>query len=136
MSLKQEFSRRLCAAMTMAGMDISGTMLERAFNRKWTGTPISVQTAWGWINGKTIPRQDKLQTLARLLKTDPHTLQYGVPPPLSIAERKKEWEDRITYAERETLEAFLRLPSPQRLVVREVIMAFAGLYGQVEPFAD
>jgi len=118
--------------MTAAGMEISGTALERAFNRKWDKTPVSVQAAWNWINGRTVPRNDKLQVLARLLRTDPHALQYGASKPLTAAERRREWEDRITYAERETIEAFLNLPTPQRLVVRDVIDAFAKAYGAVE----
>jgi hypothetical protein len=132
MNAKEEFSARLRAAMAAAGLEISGTELERAFNRKWGKTPISVQACWNWINAKTIPRQDKLQLLAKLLKVDPHALQYGAPEPLSAAERRRTWDDRVTYAERETLEAFLRLPTPQRLLVREVVMTFAKVYGKVE----
>jgi hypothetical protein len=133
MDAKEEFSARLRAAMTAAGMEISGTALERAFNRKWGKEPVSVQAAWNWINGRTVPRNDKLQVLARLLRTDPHALQYGAGKPLTAAERRREWEDRVTYAERETIEAFLNLPTHQRLVVRDVIDAFAKAYGAVEP---
>ena len=136
MNVKEEFSQRLRVAMTAAGLEISGTVLEGAFNRKWHGAPVSVQTVWNWINGRTIPRQDRLQVLAKLLKVDPHALQYGAPEPLSAAERRRTWDDRVTYAERETLEAFLRLPTPQRLLVREVVMTFAKVYGKVEPAAD
>jgi transcriptional regulator with XRE-family HTH domain len=118
--------------MTAAGMEISGTELERAFNRKWDKTPISVQAAWNWINGRAAPRTDKLQVLAKLLRVDPHALLYGAAKPLTAAERRREWEDRLTYAERESIEAFLRLPTPQRLVVRDVIEAFAKAYGEVE----
>jgi len=133
MDAKDEFSARLRAAMTAAGMEISGTELERAFNRKWGKTPISVQAAWNWLNGRTMPRNDKLQVLAKVLRTDPHVLQYGSGKPLTAAERRREWEERATYAERETIEAFLRLPTKQRLVVRDVIDAFAKVYGATEP---
>jgi hypothetical protein len=34
MNAKEEFSARLRAAMAAAGLEISGTELERAFNRK------------------------------------------------------------------------------------------------------
>jgi len=46
-----------------------------------------------------------------ILRTDPHALQYGTGKPLTAAERRREWEDKVTYAERETIEAFLRLPT-------------------------
>ena len=133
MNAKEEFSTRLRAAMTDAGLDISGTELERAFNRKWGKTPISVQAAWNWINGKTMPRNDKLPVLAKLLKVDPHALLYGAREPVSAADRRREWEDRMTYAERESIEAFLRLPTPQRLIVRDVIATYAEVHGAVDP---
>ena len=133
MSAKEEFSERLRAAMAAAGLEISGTELERAFNRKWKGTPISVQAVWGWINGRAFPRNDRLQVLAKLLRVDPHALLYGAPEPTSAAERRREWEDRVTYAERESIEAFLRLPTPQRLLIRDVIATYAKVYGAVEP---
>jgi transcriptional regulator with XRE-family HTH domain len=133
MSTKDDFSERLRVAMAAAGLEVSGTVLERLFNRDWRGRSISVQTAWSWINGRTLPRQDKLQLLAKLLKVDPHALQYGAPEPLSAAERRRAWDDKVTYAERETLEAFLCLPTPQRLLVREVVLTFAKVFGKVEP---
>jgi transcriptional regulator with XRE-family HTH domain len=133
MNPKDDFSARLREAMTAAGMAISGTELERAFNRKWNKTPISVQAVWNWINGETIPRHDKLRVLAKLLKVDPLALLYGTPEPMSAAERRREWDERTTYAERESIEAFLRLPTPQRLLVRDVIATYAKVYGAVDP---
>jgi transcriptional regulator with XRE-family HTH domain len=136
MNAKDEFSERLRAAMTVAGMKISGTGLERAFNRKWGGAPVSVQAAWNWINGRTIPRNDKLAVLAMLLKVHPRTLLYGEAEPSAVAERRCRWEDEMTYAERESIDAFLRLPAPQRHVVRDVIATYAKVHGGVEPGQD
>ena len=133
MNAKDEFSERLRQAMTAAGMAISATELERAFNRKWKGTPISVQATWGWINAGAIPRNDRLQVLAKLLRVDPHALLFGAAQSASAAERRREWEDKLTYAERESIEAFLRLPTPKRLVVRDVIATYAKAHGVFEP---
>lgn len=133
MNAKDDFSARLREAMRAAGLKISGTELERAFNRKWNKTPISVQAVTRWINGESLPRNDKLQLLAKMLRVDPHALLYGAPEPVSAAERRREWEDQMTYAERETIEAFLRLPTPQRLIVRDVITTYAKVYGAIEP---
>ncbi len=133
MNAKDDFSARLRAAMKAAGLKISGTELERAFNRKWNKTPISVQAVTRWINGESLPRNDKLQLLAKMLRVDPHALLYGAPEPVSAAERRREWEDQMTYAERETIEAFLHLPTPQRLIVRDVITTYAKVYGAIEP---
>ena len=123
MNAKEEFSARLRAAMVAAGLEVGPTELERAFNRKWNKDPISVQAAWNWINGKTVPRNDKLAVLAKLLKVDPHALLYGARESVSAADRRREWEEKMTYAERESIEAFLRLPTPQRLIVRDIAAA-------------
>jgi transcriptional regulator with XRE-family HTH domain len=130
MTSKDDFSKRLRSAMEHAGLEPSGTALESVFNRHWTGAPVSVQAAWNWLNGKAMPRQDKLLVLARVLRVDPHALQYGTAESLTAAERRRIWDDRVTYAERETLEAFLRLPTPQRMLVREVVLTFAKVYGK------
>lgn len=136
MTLRDEFSERLRRAMKDSGVEVSSTALESLFNRHWKGVPVSVQAAWNWLNGKSVPRQDKLLLLSKLLKVDPHALQYGTSHSLTAAERRRSWEDRFTYAERETLEAFLRLPAPQRLLVREVVLAFAKAYGKLAPAED
>src|SRR5438128_928087 len=125
MTAKDDFGARLRAAMKSAGMPISGTALERAFNRKWNQAPVTVQAVSRWIRGDAIPRHDKLQVLAKVLRVEANQLLFGTSVPQSAAERRREWEDKVTYAERETIEAFLRLPTPQRLVVRDVVDAFA-----------
>src|ERR1700744_896251 len=114
MSAKDEFRKRLREAMRSAGMKSSGTELERAFNRRWGKDPVSVQAVTNWINGTSIPRPDRLQVLAKVLRVDPQFLLYGAPEPTAAAERRREWEDQMSYAERESIEAFLRLPSTQR----------------------
>ena len=43
----------------------------------------------------------------------------------SVQERRQRWDEGLGYAERETFEAFLSLPAPQRKLVREVILTFA-----------
>ena len=57
----------------------------------------------------------------------------GAAEPASAADRRREWEDKMTYAERESIDAFLRLPTPQRLIVRDVIATYAKAHGAVEP---
>jgi hypothetical protein len=132
MTVKDEFSKRLRTAMKTAGIKPGGTELERAFSLEWRGSPISVQTASNWINGKYLPRPDKLRVLARVLRIDPHVLMYGTSEAMTVAEGRHAREDRTTYAERQTIDTFLSLPTPQRLIVRDVINAFALAYGAVD----
>ncbi|MDP2832001.1 MAG: hypothetical protein Q8Q28_01630 [Pseudomonadota bacterium] len=51
----------------------------------------------------------------------------------TIQQQRKRWDEEIGYQEREIFEAFLRLPIPQRKVVREVILAFSRAYASPLP---
>lgn len=42
---------------------------------------------------------------------------------------KQRWGKGVGYQERETFDAFLKLPAPQRKIIREVIQAFAKAQG-------
>jgi len=42
---------------------------------------------------------------------------------------QKRWDEGVGYLEQETFDAFLKLPGPQRKIVREVILAFAKAHG-------
>lgn len=132
MTPKEKFGKRLCSAMKEAGLEPSGTVLEGVFNRNWKGTPVSVQSAWTWINGKSLPHHERLLALAAALRVDPHWLVYGTDR-ATAAPAQRSWEDRVNYSERETIEAFLLLPAAQRAVVRNVILAFAKAYGKAKP---
>lgn len=128
MKEKQEFSERLRAAMKARKLEVSGAVLEREFNLRWPGQPIRRQTAWKWLNGEAIPTQDKLLELAKWLRQDPHVLRFGGEVQAQLRATQKRWDDGAGYVERETFEAFLRLPAPQRKLVGEIIRAFAKAY--------
>lgn len=128
MSEKQEFSERLRAAMQAQRLAPSAAVLEREFNLRWSGNPIRRQAAWKWLNGEAIPTQDKLQELSRLLKVEPHQLRFGDHALRHLRAEQKRWEEGIGYLERETFDAFLQLPAPQRKLIREVILTFAKVH--------
>ena len=128
MSEKTEFSARLRHAMQAAGYAVSPTVLEHEFNLRWYGQPISNQAAWGWLNSRSIPKQDKLQVLAEWLKIEPEVLRFGDAVRKSVLERRQRWEEGVGYLERETFDAFLQLPAPQRKLIREVILTFAKVH--------
>jgi transcriptional regulator with XRE-family HTH domain len=113
-------------------LEVSGAVLEREFNLHWSGTPVRRQTAWKWLNGEAIPTQDKLQELAKRLKLDPHRLRFGEHVQAHLRAEKKRWDEGIGYQERETFDAFLKLPAPQRKIIREVILAFAKVHGEAD----
>jgi transcriptional regulator with XRE-family HTH domain len=125
MNEKIEFTQRLRAAMTQAGYLVSPTILEHEFNLRWPGKSISNQAAWGWLNNRSIPTQDKIQVLAEWLKIAPEVLRFGTEVRLSVQQHQKRWDEGVNYLERETFAAFLQLPAAQRKIIREVILTFA-----------
>jgi len=129
MNEKQEFSDRLRDAMKANQLEVSGAVLEREFNLHWSGKPVRRQTAWKWLNAEAIPTQDKLQALALWLKVDAHALRFGDRVHMRLKAQQKRWDDGVGYLERETFEAFLQLPAPQRKIIREVILTFAKVHG-------
>jgi hypothetical protein len=56
----------------------------------------------------------------------PAVLRFGD----AVRQHKQRREEGIGYLEREAFEAFLKLPAPQRKIIREVIQAFAKAQDQ------
>ncbi len=129
MNEKIDFSHRLREAMVRAGYPASPSVLEHEFNLRWQGRSISNQAAWGWLNHRAIPTQDKLQILAEWLKIEPEVLRFGDAVRHKVAEQRRRWDEGVGYLERETVDAFLSLPAPQRKLIREVILTFAKVHG-------
>jgi hypothetical protein len=122
---KKMFAQRLAAAMEAAGYVPRPAVLEREFNTRYWGKPMTLHGVRRWLLGDTLPPQDKLLVLAEWLGVQPQDLRFGAELPRRVEQRRATWELGVGYEEREVFEAFLRLPVPQRRVVREVILAFA-----------
>lgn len=120
-----EFSQRLKEAMTAAGYLVRPIVLEREFNTRYWGRPVTVQAVRRWLRGEAIPSQEKLQVLADWLNIEPHILRFGEEPMKAVREKRKRWDEGIGYQEREVFEAFLSLPTAQRKAVREIILGLA-----------
>ncbi|WP_372657989.1 transcriptional regulator [Hydrogenophaga sp.] len=130
MTEKAAFAERLKDAMTQAGYPLRPVVLEREFNTRYWGRSVTLQAVRRWLRGEAIPSQEKLQVLADWLGIEPEVLRFGVAVRRSVQERRQRWEEGVGYLERETFEAFLALPAPQRKLVRELIQGFALANGQ------
>ena len=115
--------------MEDAGYTVRPVVLEREFNQRYWGRPVTVQAVRRWLRGEAIPSQDKMQVLAEWLNVEPHVLRYGEQVSKRVQAKQKRWDEAITYQEREIFEAFLSLSAPQRKTVREVILAFVKAGG-------
>ncbi len=128
MDQKLEFAERLRAAMLAAGLEARPGVLLNLFNTHYWGRSVTFQAVSRWLRGEAIPAQDKLITLADLLKIEPEVLRFGEVVRKSVRVRRQRWDEGVGYLERETFDAFLQLPAPQRKLIREVILTFAKVH--------
>jgi transcriptional regulator with XRE-family HTH domain len=132
MNNKLEFSQRLQAAMVAAGLEPRPGVLLNQFNANYWGRSVSFQAVSRWLRGEAIPEQDKLLVLAGILKIEPEVLRFGEAVRDSVQQHRKRWDEGVGYLERETFDAFLKLPAPQRKLIREVILTFAKVHGEAD----
>jgi transcriptional regulator with XRE-family HTH domain len=122
------FAKRLIAAMEAAGYEARPSVLEREFNLRYWGKPITLQGVRRWLRGEVIPPYGKVVVLADWLHVTPQELGFGREVEERIQKVRRRWDEGVGYQERDIFEAFLKLPTPQRRLVREVIIAFARAY--------
>lgn len=122
---KADFARRLRAALQDAGIEASASVLEKRFNSRYDGTPVTAQAISGWLSGRYLPKQDKIRVLAGIVGVDPHVLQYGGKP--QVGEARPVWE-ALAAPDRAMVDAFLSLPAPQRKLVRDLVASLARAY--------
>ncbi len=128
MNNKLEFAQRLRDAMVAAGLEPRPGVLEKQFNANYWGRSVSFQAVSRWLRGEAIPEQDKLLVLAGILKIEPEVLRFGEAVRKSVEQYRQRWDEGVGYLERETFDAFLKLPAPQRKLIREVILTFAKVH--------
>lgn len=128
MDHKLEFAQRLREAMLAAGLEARPGVLLNLFNTHYWGRSVSFQAVSRWLKGQAIPAHDKLLVLAEILKIEPEELRFGRAVRHRVRESRKRWEEGVSYEEREVFDTFLRLPAPQRKVVREIILTFAQVH--------
>lgn len=122
---KRQFADRLRKAMESAGYQPRPAVLEREYNLRCWGKPMTLHGVRRWLRGETLPSQEKLLVLAEWLRIPPQELRFGTELAQQASDRRNELENAIRYQEREVFEAFIQLPQEQRKIVREVIMAFS-----------
>ena len=129
MDQKLEFAERLRTAMLAAGLEARPGVLLNLFNTHYWGRSVTFQAVSRWLRGEAIPGQDKLITLAEVLRIEPEVLRFGDAVRQSVQAKRQRWDEGVGYLERETFDAFLQLPAPQRTLIREVILNFAKVHG-------
>ena len=79
-----------------------------------------------WLDaGGTV---EKLLVLAEWLGVPPQQLRFGSEVTQRVQQRRARWDSGVGYQDRDIFEAFLKLPVPQRRLIREVILTFAKVH--------
>lgn len=120
---KAEFAARLRAALEAKGIEASAAVVEKRFNSRFEGAPVTAQAVSGWLNGKSIPKQDKLRVLAAMVGMAPHELQFGARH--RVGDAGAEWPQALGAQDRAMIDAYLNLPAAQRKLVRELVVTLA-----------
>lgn len=123
---RHQFSQRLAEAMRTLGYEARPAVLFRLFNAKYRGSSVTFQTVSRWLNGKSMPAQDKLQVLADLLGVQPHVLRFGGSVKSKVAETQAPWPAGAGVRERHVIDAFLALPPKRRELVGELVKALSA----------
>ena len=112
--------------MRTTGYEPRPSVLEKLFNSRYHGRSVSFTSVSRWLNGHSIPEQDKLVVIAGLLGVEPQILRYGEPASAKssrIQEATSSWPVPLDPADRATIDTYLALPEPLRQHVRAVIAA-------------
>jgi transcriptional regulator with XRE-family HTH domain len=127
---KNMFAKRLRDAMVAAGYEAKPAVLEREFNTRYWGKPMTLHGVRRWLRGETLPTHEKLLVLAEWLSVPPQQLSFGEEIQRKVEQRRARWDSGIGYQDKDIFEAFLKLPVPQRKLLREVILTFAKVHGE------
>jgi len=119
-----QFAERLAIAVSDKGLKHSPTVIGNLFNLNFHGCSITTHTARNWMLGKSLPTQDKMVFLARLLDTTPEQLRYGRSSEKTlIAEFGGEMSE-VANVDQQFFTRYLALTETQRRVVRDVVGEF------------
>jgi transcriptional regulator with XRE-family HTH domain len=95
--------------------------LEKRFNARYTGAPVTPQAISGWLSGKYYPKPDKLRVLADLVGTDPQVLLFGDSKGKQSAKDESALPHGISVREKQTISAYLALPPNLREIAADMI---------------
>jgi hypothetical protein len=133
LDVKKQFAAQLREGMQAAGFEPKPAVLEREFNTRHWGKPMSLHGVRLWLLGETMPDFKKLETLSKWLGLPVQQLGYGGKAAIAAEQRRARWDKGIGYEDRDVIEAYLKLPVPQRRLIRETILTFAKVHCGAKP---
>ena len=120
----QKFAVRLAIAIDSKGLKQSPTVIANLFNSKYEGRLITPHTARNWLLGKSLPTQEKLVLLAKLLDTSPEQLRFGRNSEKTLIAEFNGLQTEVTNVDQQLFRRYLALTETQQRVVRDVVAEF------------
>ena len=120
----QKFAERLALAISGKGIKQSPTVIQSLFNKEYSGRLITAHTARNWLHGKTLPTQEKLVCLAKLLDTSPEQLRFGRSSEKTLIAEFGGVLSEVANVDQQFFRRYLALTESQRRMVRDVVGEF------------
>ena len=117
-----EFAARLEQAMTAKSIKHSPTVLANLFNSVFDGKAVAIITVRNWILGKSLPTQDKLVVLAKLLDTSAEQLRYGRHSEKTLTLMNADGsESELSVSQKQLVRKYISLNKVQQRLVSDLI---------------
>ena len=125
--VNSDFADRLELAMTDKSIKHSPTVLANLFNPKFVGGSITPHTARNWLLGNSLPTQDKLMHLAKLLDTSAEYLRYGRHKEKTFVISESDGsETELTESQQQLVRKYISLNKAQQRLVSDLVGELAG----------
>jgi hypothetical protein len=122
-----QFATRLAVAISAKGYKHSPTVIGKLFNKQFQGRSVTTHTARNWLLGRTMPTQDKMVCLAKLLDTSPEQLRFGRSCEKTLIADFDGVEKEVANVDQQFFKRYLGLTALQQRVIREVMSEFKNL---------
>ena len=118
----KEFAARLEQAMAAKSIKLSPTVLGNLFNSVFDGRAVTAHTARNWMLGKSMPTQDKLMCLAKLLGTSSEQLRYGRHSEKTLMISNADGsETELTGSQQQLVRKYIMLSASQQRLVSDLV---------------
>ena len=123
----KEFAARLEQAMSAKSIRSSSTVLANLFNAEFDGKAVTIPTVSNWMHGWTMPTQDKLLVLAKLLNTSAEHLRYGRHSEKTLTLQNADGsETELNRTQQQLVRKYIKLSASQQRLVSDLVDEISG----------
>ena len=122
-----DFAARLEQAMAAKSIKLSPTVLGNMFNSVFDGRAVTPHTARNWMLGKSMPTQEKMVVLAKLLDTSAEQLRYGRHSEKTLMISNADGsETELTGSQQQLVRKYIMLSASQQRLVSDLVDEISG----------